>query len=66
MDQDVMIKIFLMIITTFISVTLLVPFIKKVAIHVGALDIPNERKVHKSPMPRLGGLAMFLGFLSLF
>ncbi len=63
MDQDVMIKIFLMIITTFISVTLLVPFIKKVAIHVGALDIPNERKVHKSPMPRLGGLAMFLGFL---
>ncbi|MBR3198687.1 MAG: undecaprenyl/decaprenyl-phosphate alpha-N-acetylglucosaminyl 1-phosphate transferase [Bacilli bacterium] len=63
MDQDVMIKILLMIATTFISVTLLVPFIKKVAIHIGALDIPNERKVHKNPMPRLGGLAMFLGFL---
>ena len=63
MNLDVMIKILLMITTTFLSVTILVPFIKKVAIHVGALDIPNERKVHSKPMPRLGGLAMFLGFL---
>lgn len=63
MEQEVIVRILLMVITTFIVVALLVPFIKKVAIHVGALDIPNERKVHNNPMPRLGGLAMFLGFL---
>ena len=63
MGEDVIIKILLMIITTFLFVVFLVPFIKKIAIHVGALDIPNERKVHTKPMPRLGGLAIFLGFL---
>ena len=25
--------------------------------------MPNERKVHKKPMPRLGGLAIFLSFM---
>ena len=63
MEQDEIIKILLIITATFIVTALIVPFIKKVAIHVGALDIPNERKVHSKPMPRLGGLAMFLGFL---
>ena len=47
----------------FLVVVLLVPVIIKIAEHVNALDIPNERKVHKFPMPRLGGLAIFLGFL---
>ena len=27
------------------------------------MDIPNERKVHKQPMPRMGGLAIFGAFL---
>ena len=40
-----------------------VPFVKKIAVHVNALDIPNERKVHQKPMPRLGGLAIFFAFL---
>ena len=40
-----------------------IPLVKKIAIHVNALDIPNERKVHKKPMPRLGGLGIFFAFL---
>lgn len=40
-----------------------VPFVKKIAHHINAIDVPNERKVHKKPMPRLGGLAIFLSFL---
>ena len=63
MGQEVLTKILLMVITSFAFVALIVPFIKRIAIHVGALDLPNERKVHKGPMPRLGGLAIFLGFL---
>jgi len=39
------------------------PVIMKAAEHVKALDIPNERKVHKFPIPRLGGLGIFFGFL---
>ena len=51
------------ILFVFLVVVLIVPIIIKIAHHVNALDIPNERKVHKFPMPRLGGLAIFLGFL---
>jgi UDP-GlcNAc:undecaprenyl-phosphate GlcNAc-1-phosphate transferase len=46
-----------------IIVAAIIPFIKKIAIHIGALDIPNERKVHTTPIPRLGGLGIFIGFL---
>ena len=51
------------IIFVFLFVVLIMPIIMKVAKHINAMDIPNERKVHKEPMPRLGGLAIFLGFL---
>src|SRR5947209_5082956 len=30
---------------------------------VGWLDKPEARRIHKSPVPRLGGVAMFLGFV---
>ena len=56
-------NIFLVVLVTFITSALLVPFAKKAAIHVNALDIPNERKVHTKPMPRMGGLAIFGAFL---
>ena len=42
---------------------IIIIYVKKVAIHINALDIPNKRKVHTKPMPRLGGLGVFLGFL---
>lgn len=36
------------------------PFVIKTAHHVGAIDIPkDDRRVHKEPIPRLGGLAIF-------
>lgn len=58
-----LLKVILMISTTFLFSALTIPFVKKVATHVNALDIPNERKVHKKPMPRLGGLAIYFAFL---
>ena len=56
-------NIFLIIIATFFTSVILMPIIKTMAIHVNAMDYPNERKVHKVPMPRLGGVAIFLAFL---
>jgi len=55
--------ILLMVFIPFVFVALIIPFIKKIAFHVGALDIPNERKIHKDVMPRLGGLGIYFGFL---
>ncbi|KAF6656869.1 glycosyltransferase family 4 protein [Paenibacillus polymyxa] len=42
---------------------LLTPLVKKFAVKVGAVDVPNARKVHTRIMPRLGGLGIFLAFL---
>lgn len=56
-------SIILMALASFLVSLILVPICKKIALHVNALDIPNERKVHKIPIPRLGGLAIYLSFL---
>ena len=39
------------------------PWVKNMAIKAGALDAPDARKVHKKPIPRMGGLAIYLGFV---
>ncbi len=41
---------------------MLTPLVKKFAFRVGAVDVPNARKVHSSIMPRLGGLAIYASF----
>ena len=47
----------------FITAYVVTPYTIRLAKKVGALDIPKEkRKIHKKPMPRLGGLAVFAGF----
>ena len=55
--------ILLMVFIPFVFVAVIIPFVKKIANHVGAMDIPDKRKVHKNPMPRLGGLGIYAGFL---
>ncbi len=55
---------------TFVLISLIVlalswaltPLVKKLALRVGAVDKPDPRKVHKTLMPRMGGLAIFLAF----
>ncbi|MCL2828740.1 MAG: undecaprenyl/decaprenyl-phosphate alpha-N-acetylglucosaminyl 1-phosphate transferase [Oscillospiraceae bacterium] len=40
------------------------PPVKWFAQRVGAMDVPKDnRRVHKEPIPRLGGLAIFIGFV---
>lgn len=56
-------QITIIVLTTFIISVLFVPIVKKIANFIGAMDIPNERKVHKKPIPRLGGLGIYAGFL---
>lgn len=63
-DIGVSLKI---VIVTFIFGVLITPVMKKIAHHIGAIDIPrnNEgnRHIHKKPIPKLGGVGIFFAFL---
>lgn len=61
--RDLVMEYAKIVLFVFIVVALVMPVVIKIAHHVNALDMPNERKVHKEPMPRMGGLAIFIGFL---
>lgn len=38
------------------------PFVKKLAFKIGAVDVPKDaRRMHDHPIPRLGGLAIYIG-----
>ena len=63
---DTIINLSMPILATFAVTLVLTPVVKIIANHVGALDNPNARKVHTKITPRLGGLAIFLGFLTGF
>lgn len=40
------------------------PLVRLLAIRFGVVDAPNARKVHTRIIPRLGGLAIFIGFVA--
>jgi UDP-GlcNAc:undecaprenyl-phosphate/decaprenyl-phosphate GlcNAc-1-phosphate transferase len=44
------------------SLSLTVP-VRQLALHLGMVDHPSERKIHAAPIPVLGGLAIYLGFV---
>jgi UDP-GlcNAc:undecaprenyl-phosphate/decaprenyl-phosphate GlcNAc-1-phosphate transferase len=44
-----------------VVVVLLTPAVGGMARMLGAVDVPGGRRLNRSPIPRLGGLALFLG-----
>lgn len=38
-----------------------IPPVKQLGYRLGLVDTPNQRKVHLTPIPRIGGVAMILG-----
>lgn len=42
---------------------ILTPAVKNFAVQIGAVDKPDARKVHHGLVPRLGGLAIYAGFM---
>ena len=39
------------------------PFVRAFSLRFGAVDHPSDRKVHATPTPTLGGMALFLGLV---
>ncbi len=43
---------------------IITPIMKHIAIKIKALDYPTERKAHRQPTPILGGIAIYISFIS--
>jgi len=67
MFTDYLFRVILIVITTFSISALLMPYIIKIAHHIGALDIPRKeqgnRHIHKRVTPKFGGMGIFIAFL---
>ena len=47
----------------FITTYLTVPAAKRLAIRLDAVDYPSKRRINTKPIPRMGGIAVFLGLV---
>lgn len=57
------ITLFYIFFTALMVSVILIPPVSHLAISVGGIDTPDERKVHYNETPRLGGIAIFCAFL---
>lgn len=53
-------------ILAFAIVYTLTPLLKKWALKLEFVDKPNERKIHKKPVPFTGGISMFIAFVAVY
>lgn len=47
---------------SFILTFAVIQFYRKFALYFGIIDMPNERSMHKQPMPRGAGICFYIGF----
>lgn len=48
----------------FLIALIMTPVVRNLAVKMGAVDVPKDgRRMHDHPIPRMGGLAIFFGFL---
>lgn len=48
----------------FIVTYLMVPVSKKIAVVIGAIDYPSNRRLNTEPVPRCGGIALYVGLVA--
>ena len=63
-DVNVLLRVGLALFVAGVLSFLATPLVKHLAMRVGAMDVPKDnRRMHSIPIPRMGGLAIFIGFL---
>lgn len=62
MDNE-LIKILSMVLIPFLLVLCIMPFIRKLAFKIGAIDVPRINHIHTKTIAKLGGLGIYFGFL---
>ncbi|MGQ9663233.1 MAG: hypothetical protein ACUVWX_12990 [Kiritimatiellia bacterium] len=64
MQAEVVLKYPVTLLTAFLVTFLFTPMARRLARAIGAVARPGERHIHHTEIPKLGGVAVFLGFHS--
>ena len=56
---NIIIGVIIAFIISFYAIPIIIQFADQIKLY----DHPDERKVHKNPIPSLGGLGIFIGFM---
>ena len=62
MNYDFVLKYLAAFIAAALVTLVLTPLVRRLAVARGLVDLPDQRRMHIRPVPRLGGLAVFAGF----
>ena len=63
-NRSYFIQLILTLTVALLASFVLTPPVKHLAYRIGAIDVPkDDRRMHDQPIPRLGGLAIFGGFI---
>ncbi len=62
MEKNLVLYASTFLLSFFISI-IATPYVKKLAIKLNAVDKPKDRGLHTKTMPRMGGLAIYFGFI---
>lgn len=62
--NDTLLKLIFALVVAFLISYASTPIVKMLAFKIGAVDVPKDnRRMHKVPIARMGGLAIFYGFV---
>lgn len=63
-DTQLLLSTLIALVISLVVCLVAVPIVRTFATKVGAIDVPKDnRRMHDHPIPLLGGLAIFIGFL---
>ena len=65
LDPNFILRVGLALLSAAVLSFAVTPLVKRLAQKVGAMDVPTDgRRMHHHPIPRMGGLAIFIAFLA--
>ncbi|MDR0889169.1 MAG: undecaprenyl/decaprenyl-phosphate alpha-N-acetylglucosaminyl 1-phosphate transferase [Oscillospiraceae bacterium] len=64
LDPNFILKIVFSLLCAAVLAYAITPVVKMLAVKIGAVDVPKDtRRMHKTPIPRMGGMAIFIAFM---
>ena len=63
MPEDFIVSYICVALAAFITTFACTPLAKRIAIRLDAVDYPSKRRINTTPIPRMGGIAVFVGLI---